>query len=204
MSDQDASPGIDFDKVTGDLRAAAQQDMAAPQEGTTPPQPTPTEVPTPDQVPTEQPPAQADVDSFMNVDPATLPPELQAQYRNMQADYTRKMQEVAPFRDLAQQYGVSAEEMAQAVDFVGRIQSDPAYTQQVYTGLGEYLQQMGYREPQAAPAPMDNEFQDDLDLDPYGASPTDAPTQSRETGSQLEWRLAQVEQMLAGQGNRHT
>ena len=200
MSEQEAAPGIDFDKVTGDLRDAARQDMAG-QEGAAPPQPTP-DAPQPDQGVDEQPPSQEAVDSFMNIDPATLPPELQAQYRNMQADYTRKMQEVSQYRNLAQQYGVSAEEMAQAVDFVGRIQSDPAYTQQVYTGLGEYLQQMGYREPQAAPAPMDNELDDryDDEVDPYGESPTDTPAQPRrETGTQLEYRLAQVEQMLANQ-----
>lgn len=198
---------VDTDKVTAALRDAAQEDLAA--EGTTQP-PVPPEADVPAQVAEEtsnqEPPATADqqmqdaVDSFTNIDPATLSPELQAIYRNMQSHFTKATQEVAPFRELASEYGVSAEEMRQAVDFVGRIQSDPAYTQQVYSTLGEYLQSIGLRSPQAAPAAAaDNEPDpyDDGGFDPAVDSPAD--TQGREVGTALEQRLAMLENELATQ-----
>ncbi len=43
-------------------------------------------------------------ESFTDVDPSTLPPELQARYKSMLADYTRKTQSIAEVRKKAEAY----------------------------------------------------------------------------------------------------
>ncbi len=43
-------------------------------------------------------------ESFSTVDPKTLPPELQAVYKSMQADYTKKLQPLADMRKKAEGY----------------------------------------------------------------------------------------------------
>lgn len=43
-------------------------------------------------------------DSFTDIDPNTLPPELQAKYKSMLADYTRKTQSIADVRKKAETY----------------------------------------------------------------------------------------------------
>jgi len=43
-------------------------------------------------------------ESFSSVDPKELPPELQERYKQMQADYTRKAQEIGEIRNKAQLY----------------------------------------------------------------------------------------------------
>lgn len=43
-------------------------------------------------------------DQFSSIDPKTLPPELQAVYKNLQSDYTKKTQEIAGTRKKAEQY----------------------------------------------------------------------------------------------------
>lgn len=43
-------------------------------------------------------------ESFSTIDPTTLPPELQAVYKNLQADYTKKTQSVADVRKKAESF----------------------------------------------------------------------------------------------------
>lgn len=43
-------------------------------------------------------------ESFSNLDPKSLPPEMQAFYKSLQADYTRKMQTIAETRKKAEAY----------------------------------------------------------------------------------------------------
>lgn len=43
-------------------------------------------------------------DQFSSIDPKTLPPELQAVYKNLQSDYTKKTQSIADTRKKAEQY----------------------------------------------------------------------------------------------------
>lgn len=43
-------------------------------------------------------------ESFSSVDPSTLPPELQAVYKSMQSDYTKKTQSIADVRKKAEAY----------------------------------------------------------------------------------------------------
>lgn len=43
-------------------------------------------------------------ESFSSIDPKTLPPELQAVYKSMQSDYTKKLQPIAEMRKKAEAY----------------------------------------------------------------------------------------------------
>ncbi len=74
--------------------------------------------------------------SFTNVDPSKLPPELQTIYKQLQGDYTRKSQEIAPLRKLAEQSGVTVEQMQRAIQIMQQLESDP---HGFYQQLGQYL-----------------------------------------------------------------
>jgi hypothetical protein len=88
-------------------------------------------------------------ESFTNIDLNSLPPEVQAIAKSLQADYTRKTQEIAPLRKL----GVDADVAAQAVEFVSRLE-DPDFQRQIYDRLA----------PQFGSTDKGDEF--DFDLDP--------------------------------------
>lgn len=123
------------------------QPQAVP-EGT--PSPTPSQYRGPDgrfaQPPQEvAPPAASEApaeEAFTNVDPNSLPPELQGIYRSMQADYTRKTQEVAEYRRIASELGVDPQQLQSAVEVYNNLQ-DPRNWQDYYTELGQALEQYG-------------------------------------------------------------
>src|SRR5438309_2426331 len=92
----------------------------------TPPEPAPTE--TPGQAPPEI------QDSFF--DPKALAPELQKQWKSMQAAYTKKMQHFARTRDQA--------------ELVERFNSDPAFRRQT---LLQYAHELGVPVQPGQPAP---------------------------------------------------
>ena len=79
-------------------------------------------------------------ESFTNIDVNSLPPEIRAQVEEaikpFQADYTRKTQEIAAFRQTLTDTGMSAEEAQQALTFVQSL-NDPAQLQELYTNLQE-------------------------------------------------------------------
>ena len=77
---------------TGAVAPASQTD-AAPAASETPSGPA---TPQEQSAPAEE--------SFSHIDPKTLPPELQAVYKNLQADYTRKTQSIADARKKAEAY----------------------------------------------------------------------------------------------------
>lgn len=72
-------------------------------------------------------------DTFTNID--QLPPELQPLAKQLQGDYTRKTQEVAPYRQALNEYGMTPEDAAQALGFVQALQ-DPEQLQALYEHLG--------------------------------------------------------------------
>lgn len=78
-------------------------------------------------------------DSFTNVDPASLPPEMQAIYKSLQADYTRKQQEAAPYRKL----GMPADQLEQLVTWYSTLSSDTSAQLELYNNLASYLAQNG-------------------------------------------------------------
>lgn len=94
------------------------------------------------------PEAPATVDSFTNVDPNTLPPELQVIYKNMQGDYTRKTQAVAPYLRLQEEYGPDFDpsRVTQSLEFVTALETDPDFARAVYDQLHSVLDQAGLLE----------------------------------------------------------
>lgn len=79
-----------------------------------------------------------ETDSFTNIDISGLPEELRTQLedarKSMQADYTRKTQEIAPVRKLMEESGMSLEDAQQALSFAQSL-SDPAVQRQLYETL---------------------------------------------------------------------
>jgi len=129
---------------------------------------------------------QAVNDAFTSINPADLPPELQGSYKNMQADYTRKMQEIAAYRDL----GGDPADLKMSYEFVTRMRNDPNYAMAVYNELGGLLTNAGFQVgPEVAgEPPMD----DGSNLFSFDEPPTDEGRISGELETQLnelkEWR----------------
>ena len=77
-------------------------------------------------------------ESFTGLDPVNLPEDLQPLYKNMQADYTRKTQEIAEQRKLYQQFdehGIDPNYALEAVGFLQRLDNDPAFAAEVASHL---------------------------------------------------------------------
>lgn len=126
----------------------------------------------------------AQVSDQPRIDPASLnlPPEAQAyltqREREMQADYTRKTQEVAAQR----------REAEQAMEFIQALNSDPTFAYQVHAQLTQALQEQGYSfaDANAAASQQLGGYEDDTFIDPYA-----------EKIQQLEQWQAQQEQRFA-------
>jgi len=136
-------------------------------------------------------------DSFTSVDPNTLPPELQAIYKSLQGDYTRKTQETATLRKQYESFG-SPESVQEAIQFVDQLQN-PLYLKQFHGELTTYLQTMGLS-PAAAAAEATAQIADantgataavSPELASYADIPELAPVATHV--SSLEARLAQME-----------
>jgi hypothetical protein len=133
--------------------------------------------------------ATAEADSFTSIDPTSLSPENQAIYKQMQADYTRKLQtEVAPYRDLG-----DVDEVRNAVQFVENLTSDPDYALRVHSALTESLVQAGYTPAQAA-AEASAQMQDQVEA-VTGPSDGDFDLASLDPG--LAARLQEQQNTLA-------
>ena len=107
---------------------------------------------------------QAQVSDQPRIDPSTLelPADarsyLEQREREMQADYTRKTQEVAEQR----------REAEQAMEFVNALNSDPSFALQVTQTLSQSLQEQGYSVQEAdALAAGQTGYEDDTFVDPY-------------------------------------
>lgn len=77
---------------------------------------------------------QHEAESFTGFDPTILPEDMQQVYKSMQADYTRKTQEVAELRRQYESFseaGVDPDAALQAVGFLQRLDSDPDFALQV-------------------------------------------------------------------------
>jgi len=84
--------------------------------------------------------ADAEAESFTGFDPNTLPEDMQAVYRSMQGDYTRKTQEIAELRRQYESFseaGVDPDVALQAVGFLQELNTNPEFAMQV----AEQLQQ---------------------------------------------------------------
>src|SRR5690349_20437400 len=84
-------------------------------------------------------PADQPEDSFTKLDPNALPPELRPYYTSLQADYTRKMQEAAPYRQLAGDLGLEPGDLRQAAELYSALQ-DPNQLVQFHGELSAALE----------------------------------------------------------------
>jgi hypothetical protein len=77
---------------------------------------------------------QVEPESFTGFDPSVLPEDMQAVYKSMQADYTRKTQEIAELRRSYESFseaGVDADTALQAVGFLQELNTNPDFALQV-------------------------------------------------------------------------
>lgn len=73
-------------------------------------------------------------ESFTGFDPNVLPEDMQAVYKSMQADYTRKTQEIAELRRQYESFseaGVDADSALQAVEFLQKLNNDSQFAMSV-------------------------------------------------------------------------
>lgn len=93
-------------------------------------------------------------ESFSGLDPTNLPEDLQPFYKNMQADYTRKTQEIAEQRKQYEQlteYGIDPNYALEAVGFLQRLDTDPDFAQDVVRHLSSQ-----YESPATAQQPSED------------------------------------------------
>lgn len=94
---------------------------------------------------------QGEPESFTGFDPSLLPEDMQAVYRSMQGDYTRKTQEIAELRrqyETLSESGVDPNDAVEAVHLWQRMYNDPEFATQIAQGLQNRLEEMGYAQTQ--------------------------------------------------------
>jgi len=77
---------------------------------------------------------QPEAESFTGFDPSVLPEDMQQVYKSMQADYTRKTQEVAELRRSYESFseaGVDPDVALQAIGFLQQLDNDPQFALEV-------------------------------------------------------------------------
>lgn len=109
-------------------------------------------------------------DTFTNLDPSTLAPELQTIYKSMQGDYTRTKQQLAERERAFANLG-DPNEVQNAVQFVRELQ-DPNNLVQLHAELSEYLQTQGLT-PAQADAAASKEIGRTQDEDEWGIADPD-------------------------------
>jgi hypothetical protein len=83
-----------------------------------------------------------DVEPFTGFNPNDLPEDMQTVYKSMQADYTRKTQELAELRTKFGAFGeveVDPEEAVRMVRFVQQLDSDPAFAKEFVSHVSNQL-----------------------------------------------------------------
>lgn len=149
-----------FDAAATALSNAGQAD-AAEREGTSYVAPAPegtgtqegTTAPTPEAgQPTETPDSftKTDLNSLLEgvTDPAARQ-AIEAAYKSFQGDYTRNMQQIAPWRQFAEA-GIDPAVAAQSLEFVQALETDPEFVQAVHKQLSQALESAGLTAQQAS------------------------------------------------------
>jgi hypothetical protein len=165
--------------AAAELLAAANRGEVAPEAAQpTPavPENNPAAVPAPDTTGVTPDAGTTPEDSFApGIDPMTLPPELQAIYRNMQSHFTRTQQSLREKE--ASLDGMNVEEARGALDFVNALNTDPQFAMSVHQSLTEGLQAAGmtpqeahYAATEAINSETEQYAPDDTD---YGSVPPD-------------------------------
>lgn len=135
-------------------------------------------------------------ESFTAIDPSTLPPELQEHYKSMQGDYTRKTQEIAPFRKMLEESGLDPDQARQALEFVTGLQDETVQRQlfnELQTRFGGNPEEFGTDEYDETSAvdPRDRQIQELQDrLDGW---------ERQQALSAAEMQLDRAEQAIRGE-----
>lgn len=142
--------------------------------------------PTPDAPDASDQPAEPE--SFTSIDPATLEGDAAELYKSMQADYTKKTQEIAAYTEL----GYDPETLAQAVDFTSRLTSDPNYAAEVVEELYDLVKQSGID-------PFEGKFAEALAPDAGDITPDATPDANDLFGDEVS---PEVQQQLSALTNK--
>lgn len=138
------------------------------------------------------PAAEESTDSFTRFDPNALPPELKPLAASLQGDYTRKMQEAAPWRRLGEELGVNDPAVIQqAVSLFTHLQDESnlrSFAETLYSEMG-LGQPPATTEPQVA-------GMDDLDLDSSAFKPYDDKIAQLEARLDAALRQGEHERMM--------
>lgn len=81
-------------------------------------------------------------ESFTGFNPADLPEDMQLVYKSMQADYTRKTQELAEWRNkmgALSSLEVDPDEAVRMINFVQQLDSDPAFAEEFVSHVTQQL-----------------------------------------------------------------
>lgn len=114
-------------------------------------------------------------DSFTHINPLDLPPELQAQYKNMQGEFTKAQQRIAEERkqyEALTEYG-GLDVALEAVQFAQNLASDPEFAMQVQEQLFTALTDAGMS-PKAAAAEVQRQVEEATN-DPFEDFEDDDP-----------------------------
>lgn len=164
--------------------AAAAALPADPAETATPTEATPEgEQATPEAVTTE--------DSFTRLDPNAIPAELQPYYKSMQADHTRKTQEAAPYRRLAEETGLDVDGLKQAAELYTALQ-DPTQIVQFHSELTAALREQGLTPAEASAAATQHIQETQSGTAEQETAWSDDPDERRL--QELEAKLAHIEE----------
>ncbi len=138
---------------------------------------------------------------FTAIPDEALTPELLQMKRSLQADYTRKTQEAAPWRKLGDEFGISnPDEFRTAADLYAKM-SDPANWPEVHRELAAYMQQYGLTPAEASAAASDRladfapDTPPDLDLADSFTADGDAYQVPPALLKQLQAQSQQIEQL---------
>lgn len=126
-------------------------------------------------------------ESFTGFDPTTLPEDMQLVYKSMQADYTRKTQELAEWRTkmgALSSLEVDPEEAVRMVNFVQQLDSDPAFAREFVSHVSQQLDGVDHNQN-----PMDGE--PIVEETNYGGIP---PELANELAEMREFRAQMQEQ----------
>lgn len=105
-----------------------------------------------------------EAESFTAFDPTILPEDMQQVYKSMQADYTRKTQEIAELRrnyESFSEQGIDPTEALEAISLLQRMNNDPEFAGEVAMGIQSRLEELGYSAQQVVnDAPIvDNNYE---------------------------------------------
>ena len=104
-----------------------------------------------------------EVESFTTFDPTILPEDMQAVYKSMQADYTRKTQEIAEKRreyEAFSEAGVDPNEALEAASLWQRMNNEPDFALSISQEIQNRLEELGYtNEPVVEDTPVDSNYE---------------------------------------------